>query len=66
VLLVELIGLLCLGKFAHLKLANSETALVDGVNDLAGLSVTVRFHHGKGAPGRVLESFLGEDVCVIN
>lgn len=65
-LFVELIGLLCLGKFAHLKPTNSETALVDCVNDLTGLSVTVRFHHGKGAPSRVLESFLGENVCVVN
>lgn len=64
--LVELVSLLSLGELAHFKLANSETALVDCIDDLARLSVTVRFHHGKGTPCRGLESALGEDVCIVN
>jgi len=39
--------------------------LVDGVNDLSGLGVTVRFDHGEGALGGSLEFLLGEEVSII-
>lgn len=65
-LLVKLVGLLGLGELAHFKLANCETALVDRINNLASLSVTVRFDHGKSTPRRSLEFPLGKNICIVN
>ena len=47
-LVIKLIGLLWVGELAHLQLRNGETVLVDCIDDLSSLGVTVWLHHGKG------------------
>ena len=54
-----------LGEFAHLQLANFETAGTDGVDDLAGMRVTVRFDQSESALGARLELLPGEDVGIV-
>ena len=66
VLSIELVGLLRTRELAHLELRNSETALLDGIDDLAGLRVTVRLDHGEGAASGRLELLLREDVSVVD
>lgn len=65
-LLVELIGELRSCEFAHLQLGDGETVLVNGVNDLPSLGVTVRLDHGKGSLSLALEIVLGEDVAILD
>ena len=65
-LVIELIGLLWACELAHFQLRNGETVLVDCINNLTSLSVTVWFHHGKGPWGSWLELVLGEDISVVD
>jgi hypothetical protein len=49
VLVIELVGLLWVGELAHLQLRNGETVLVDSIDDLTSLSVTVWLDHGESS-----------------
>ena len=66
VLLVELVGQLGLVELGHLKVRDSETALIDGIDDFARLSVTVGFDEGKGSAGSLLEGLSGVDISIVN
>lgn len=63
-LMVEVISELWSRELAHLQFRNGETVLINGVDDLAGLSVTVGLDHGKGPLSLVFKIVLGEDVSV--
>lgn len=65
-LLVHGICLLRVREFAHLQLANFETASVDRVNNLSRLRVTVRFNQSKSALGTLLKLLSREDVGIVN
>lgn len=65
-LLVHGICLLRVRKFAHLQLANFETAGVDRVNNLSRLRVTVRFDHRKSALSTLLKLLFGEFIGIVN
>jgi hypothetical protein len=49
VLVIELVGLLWVGELAHLQLRNGETVLIDSIDDLTSLSVTVWLDHGESS-----------------
>ena len=66
VLSIELVGLLRLRELANLELRNSETALLNGVDDLTSLRVTVGLDHGEGAASGSLELLLGIDISVVD
>ena len=65
-ILIELISLSGLGEFTHLQFGNTETAGGNGIQDLASLSVTVRFNHGEGPLSMFLECLLSEYIGVVN
>ena len=65
VLLVEDVSLLWLAKPAHLQLRNGETVLIDGIDNLSSLSVTVWLHHGEGPPGSRLKLVLREYISIV-
>jgi hypothetical protein len=65
-LLIELLCLLGACELAHLQFWNIETVFVDGVNNLASLSVTVRLDHAKGLLAWRLELSAGKQISVLH
>ena len=62
---IKLISLLNLREFAHLQFRNGETVLIDGIDNLSSLSVTVWLHHGEGPPGSRLKLVLREYISIV-
>ena len=64
--LVEFIGQLSTIELAHLQVGDCETALINSIDNFAGLSVTVRFDQSEGSTSSLLESLTSMNIGVIH
>ena len=65
-LIVELVGLLRIGELAHFQFGNGETVLINCIDDLSSLGITVWLHHGESPGGSGLKLVLGEKITIVH